>query len=200
MGRCFPPTPISSRGGGMRPSGPIHARLFDRSGDDPVAFRLRRARGAGSGRGAAWQGHHRRRNRRGGWRPIFRARHAARWAGPMSRSSARRRSRRATPPISAGFPHSSLALAAIVARALPQRRSIGQAAIFGGRSNVLLAGPVLLESRLVFVDITPAIFMVLLVGAVLLRRRLVVRGLVNRCPTCPTSTPCAPTAAGATRR
>jgi EAL domain-containing protein (putative c-di-GMP-specific phosphodiesterase class I) len=44
---------------------------------------------------------------------------------------------------------------------------------------VLLAGPAFLEARLIFVDITPALFVLLVISAVLTWRRFRVRGLVN---------------------
>ncbi|HET9810792.1 MAG TPA: EAL domain-containing protein [Sphingomicrobium sp.] len=43
----------------------------------------------------------------------------------------------------------------------------------------VLVGPAALESHLIFVDITPALFVLLTVGAVLLRRRFRKRGLVD---------------------
>jgi len=82
-------------------------------------------------------------------------------------------------PIYLGWLPAYLVALAIIGLALFRRRSIEQAALLVPALVAILAGPILLESRLVFFDITPALFAVLLVGGVLLRRRLVVRGLVN---------------------
>lgn len=68
---------------------------------------------------------------------------------------------------------------AVILVALFRRSAIQQAVILVGALAVLLAGPVLMESRLIFVDITPALFMVLMAGGILSWRRMVVRGLVN---------------------
>jgi EAL domain-containing protein (putative c-di-GMP-specific phosphodiesterase class I)/CHASE2 domain-containing sensor protein len=51
--------------------------------------------------------------------------------------------------------------------------------IFGGAAAALFLAPVPLEANLVFVDITPALFVILTVGSVLAWRGFRVRGLVN---------------------
>ena len=63
--------------------------------------------------------------------------------------------------------------------ALHRRRNGERLAILLVASAMLLFGPIPLESRLLFVDVTPGLFSVLVIGSVLLWRRLVVRGLVN---------------------
>ena len=63
--------------------------------------------------------------------------------------------------------------------ALRVRRNGVRLAVLLAASALLLFGPIPLESRLVFVDVTPGLFAVLVIGGVLLWRRLAVRGLVN---------------------
>ena len=70
----------------------------------------------------------------------------------------------------------ALALATFAAfRKSPKQQNL----IFGAGATVLLLGPTLLEARLIFVDITPGLFVVLTVGSVLAWRGFKVRGLVN---------------------
>jgi EAL domain-containing protein (putative c-di-GMP-specific phosphodiesterase class I)/CHASE2 domain-containing sensor protein len=68
---------------------------------------------------------------------------------------------------------------AAVAVAMFRRRSIEQAAILVVALAALLTVPVFLEARLIFVDITAALFLVLVIGGVLVWRGMVVKGLVN---------------------
>ena len=76
---------------------------------------------------------------------------------------------------------------ALPARARQSRRSPSCAASASrarisssaGTAAALLLGPVALEASLIFVDITPALFVVLTVGSVLAWRGFRVRGLVN---------------------
>ena len=51
--------------------------------------------------------------------------------------------------------------------------------VFSAAIAVVLGVPVYLEAHLIFVDITPALFVLLVVGGVLTWRRFRVRGLVN---------------------
>lgn len=54
-----------------------------------------------------------------------------------------------------------------------------QFAVIGASAVALLVGPAALESRLVFIDITPALLVLLTTAALLLRRRFRKRGLVD---------------------
>jgi EAL domain-containing protein (putative c-di-GMP-specific phosphodiesterase class I)/CHASE2 domain-containing sensor protein len=60
-----------------------------------------------------------------------------------------------------------------------RKRPAQRLAIFGTAIAAVLAGPVFLEAHLIFVDITPALFVLLVVGGVLTWRRYRTRGLVN---------------------
>jgi EAL domain-containing protein (putative c-di-GMP-specific phosphodiesterase class I)/CHASE2 domain-containing sensor protein len=60
-----------------------------------------------------------------------------------------------------------------------RRRASHRLTTFAAAVVLLLAGPVFLEAHLYFVDITPGLFVLLLVGGVLTWRRFRVRGLVN---------------------
>ncbi|CAN5179842.1 hypothetical protein BH24PSE1_BH24PSE1_10210 [soil metagenome] len=55
-----------------------------------------------------------------------------------------------------------------------------QLMLAGAAVGVLLLGPAMLESRLIFVDITPALFVLLVTAGVLLRRRFRKRGLIDQ--------------------
>ncbi len=72
-----------------------------------------------------------------------------------------------------------LASLAVTALALTRRSNPQQSLLIGGWAIALLFGPALLEMNLIFVDITPGLFVTIVVGAVLARRRLRHRGLVN---------------------
>jgi EAL domain-containing protein (putative c-di-GMP-specific phosphodiesterase class I)/CHASE2 domain-containing sensor protein len=67
----------------------------------------------------------------------------------------------------------------IVALALRRRSTAQQMMLLIGCATVLLLGPVPLEAHLVFLDVTPALFVVLIVSTVLFWRRFRSRGLVN---------------------
>jgi EAL domain-containing protein (putative c-di-GMP-specific phosphodiesterase class I)/CHASE2 domain-containing sensor protein len=69
----------------------------------------------------------------------------------------------------------------IAAAALGATRKRGgqSLAVFAAAIAAVLAVPALLEARLIFADITPGLFVLLLVGGVLTWRRFRVRGLVN---------------------
>jgi EAL domain-containing protein (putative c-di-GMP-specific phosphodiesterase class I)/CHASE2 domain-containing sensor protein len=64
--------------------------------------------------------------------------------------------------------------------AINRRKTRSQALLLGGSALGLLFGPALLEAKLIYLDITPALFVILWVGVVLLRRRFRQRGLVNQ--------------------
>jgi EAL domain-containing protein (putative c-di-GMP-specific phosphodiesterase class I)/CHASE2 domain-containing sensor protein len=63
--------------------------------------------------------------------------------------------------------------------ATKRRKFAERMAIFGGALAVLTVVPGLLEARLIFTDVTPGIFVLMLVAGVLGWRRYRVRGLVN---------------------
>ena len=70
----------------------------------------------------------------------------------------------------------ALALATLAAfRKKPKQQNL----IIGASAAVLLLAPAVLETRLIFVDITPGLFVILTVGSVLAWRGFRVRGLVN---------------------
>ncbi|MEO8141850.1 MAG: EAL domain-containing protein [Sphingomicrobium sp.] len=87
--------------------------------------------------------------------------------------------------LKAGDPHhlgwisSFFAALAAAALAIQRRRTLDRGIILASAFAVLLVGPLMLESRLIFVDVTPALFVVLVVSGAMLWRRLVVRGLIN---------------------
>ena len=86
--------------------------------------------------------------------------------------------KRGTPVYLGWVPGLLLGLAA-AGLALYCRRNGLRLAILLAASALLLFGPIPLESRLLFVDVTPGLFAVLVTGSVLFWRRLAVRGLVN---------------------
>ena len=63
--------------------------------------------------------------------------------------------------------------------ALSRKRLRARLLFLGASSAALLAAPTLLEANLIFVDITPALFVLLVVGTVLGWRRYRARGLIN---------------------
>lgn len=71
-----------------------------------------------------------------------------------------------------------LALGA-AAMALLRKRKIERYSLLGGATATLLVLPVLLEMRLIFLDVTPGLFVIFTVVAVLGWRRFRFRGLVN---------------------
>ena len=82
-------------------------------------------------------------------------------------------------PVYLGWFPAFLAALGAVALAVYSRKRTLTTAILAGTGLVLLAGPAALESRLVFVDVMPGIFVVLCVSGVLSWRRFRQRGLVN---------------------
>ncbi|MEO8619308.1 MAG: EAL domain-containing protein [Sphingomicrobium sp.] len=82
-------------------------------------------------------------------------------------------------PVSLGWIPAFLLALAIAAFATQRRHSRFQGLIVGGGAAAILLVPTLLEARLIFVDIAPALFVMLCVGSVLTWRRYRARGLVN---------------------
>src|SRR5438552_4768175 len=82
-------------------------------------------------------------------------------------------------PIDLGWiPGFLIAFASAIAAVL--RKRFGERlTIFTGASGILLIVPGFMESRLIFADVTPGLFMLLIVGTVLVWRRYRTRGLVN---------------------
>ena len=72
-----------------------------------------------------------------------------------------------------------LASLAISALAISRRRHLHQTLLITGWTVALLFGPAALEANLIFLDITPGLFVTLVIGAVITRRQLRHRGLVN---------------------
>ncbi|MEO7655647.1 MAG: EAL domain-containing protein [Sphingomicrobium sp.] len=82
-------------------------------------------------------------------------------------------------PVYLGWLPAFLVGLSAAALALYRRRNGERAAVLIVAFALFIVGPLLLESRLVFVDIVPGLFVLLGVAGGLLWRRLVVRGLVN---------------------
>jgi EAL domain-containing protein (putative c-di-GMP-specific phosphodiesterase class I)/CHASE2 domain-containing sensor protein len=88
-------------------------------------------------------------------------------------------------PIDLGWLPSFLAALAAAVFALRSRRLMTRIAILGASAAALLVLPVGLEARLVFLDITPGLFVLLFVGFALGWRRYRARGLVNEVSSLP---------------
>ena len=82
-------------------------------------------------------------------------------------------------PVDLGWIPLFLAALALIAFAVRQRSSPRQTLLLTCGAIVLLFGPVPLEARLIYLDVTPALFVLLVVSIVLFRRRVRSRGLVN---------------------
>jgi EAL domain-containing protein (putative c-di-GMP-specific phosphodiesterase class I)/CHASE2 domain-containing sensor protein len=82
-------------------------------------------------------------------------------------------------PLNIGWIPAFLFGLAAAAAALLRRRFTERLAIFSAGFGLLFAGPAVLEARLIFADITPGLFVLLIVAAVLGWRRYRARGLVN---------------------
>ena len=82
-------------------------------------------------------------------------------------------------PISLGWIPIFLVSLALAAVALYRRRPGDQAALLGGGILVFLFGPAVLEARLVYLDVTPALFVVITVSTVLFWRRFRAKGMIN---------------------
>ena len=67
----------------------------------------------------------------------------------------------------------------IATAAVRMRKPSRQILLLGGGALVLLFGPAALEARLIYLDITPGLFVVLVTSSALFWRRFRVRGLVN---------------------
>jgi EAL domain-containing protein (putative c-di-GMP-specific phosphodiesterase class I)/CHASE2 domain-containing sensor protein len=82
-------------------------------------------------------------------------------------------------PVNLGWIPLFLAALAVAALAVYQRRAVIQAALLGSAAFLTLLAPALLEARLMYLEVTPALFVVICVGSVLVWRRFRARGLVN---------------------
>jgi diguanylate cyclase len=82
-------------------------------------------------------------------------------------------------PVSAGWVPLFIFALLVAAVADRLRSSIKQGALMGGAAALLVFGPAVLEARLIFLDVAPALFVITTYGAVLVRRRFRQRGLVN---------------------
>jgi EAL domain-containing protein (putative c-di-GMP-specific phosphodiesterase class I)/CHASE2 domain-containing sensor protein len=82
-------------------------------------------------------------------------------------------------PVYLGWVPLFLAALAVAALAVYRRKGPLTAILLGGSVIALLIGPAFLESRLIFLDVTPGLFVILCVGSVLTWRRFRQRGLVN---------------------
>nr|MBA2770720.1 EAL domain-containing protein [Sphingomonas sp.] len=82
-------------------------------------------------------------------------------------------------PVQLGWIPAFLLALALAALALLWRRHRNQSWILGAATAVLLVAPIALEARLIFVDVTPGLFVILTVWAVLVRRRIRSGGLTN---------------------
>ena len=82
-------------------------------------------------------------------------------------------------PVSFGWVPALLAAFAVVALAIHRRRSVEQAGLLVSALLILVAGPIPLEANLYFIDVAPAIFVILVAGGSLFWRRAIIRGLVN---------------------
>ena len=82
-------------------------------------------------------------------------------------------------PISFGWIPAFLLALGIASFAALRKNRAHQSLVIGGGVATLLLAPAFLESRLIFFDITPGLFVILSVGSVLAWRRYRVSGLVN---------------------
>jgi EAL domain-containing protein (putative c-di-GMP-specific phosphodiesterase class I) len=82
-------------------------------------------------------------------------------------------------PLYLGWLPLFLAAIALSALALTRRTPSRQALVLTAAAVGLLVGPAFLEANLIYLDMTPALFVVLTIGAVLTRRRFRQRGLVS---------------------
>jgi EAL domain-containing protein (putative c-di-GMP-specific phosphodiesterase class I)/CHASE2 domain-containing sensor protein len=82
-------------------------------------------------------------------------------------------------PVNLGWLPLFLVALALVAVAIRQRSVARQTLLLTCGAGILLFGPVPLEARLIYLNVTPGLFVVLVVSIVLFRRRVRSRGLVN---------------------
>lgn len=82
-------------------------------------------------------------------------------------------------PYSAGW--WPLFLLAVAAAALSDRlrRPLHQAGVLGGTAALVTFGPAAVEAHLLYLEVAPALFVTIIYGGVLIRRRFRQRGLVN---------------------
>jgi EAL domain-containing protein (putative c-di-GMP-specific phosphodiesterase class I)/CHASE2 domain-containing sensor protein len=82
-------------------------------------------------------------------------------------------------PIDLGWLPLFLLSIGIAAFAIRRRSTAQQALLLTGGAAVLLLGPVPLEAHIIYLDVTPGLFVILMVGTLLFWRRFRSRGLVN---------------------
>lgn len=82
-------------------------------------------------------------------------------------------------PITLGWIPLFLASLALVAVALYRRRPGQQAALLGAGILLVLLGPTVSEAKLVYLDVTPALFVMITVSTVLFWRRFRAKGMIN---------------------
>lgn len=82
-------------------------------------------------------------------------------------------------PLSLGWVPAFIAALLVSFVAATRRNPSQQVLMLAGASVILLVVPIFLEVRLIYFDITPALFVLLVVSAALARRRYNVRGLIN---------------------
>ncbi|MEO5972060.1 MAG: EAL domain-containing protein [Sphingomicrobium sp.] len=82
-------------------------------------------------------------------------------------------------PVAIGWFPAFLVALALLSLILRRKTALAQNLLLGAATLTLLLGPALLEANLIFADVTPALFVVILVASVLTYRRFRTRGLVN---------------------
>ncbi len=82
-------------------------------------------------------------------------------------------------PIDLGWIPAFLLALGIAALAMSRKNPTHQNVIFGAAAATMLLGPAFSEARLIFADITPALFVILTCGSITAWRGFRVRGLVN---------------------
>jgi EAL domain-containing protein (putative c-di-GMP-specific phosphodiesterase class I)/CHASE2 domain-containing sensor protein len=82
-------------------------------------------------------------------------------------------------PVDLGWTPSFLLALIAAGAALLRRRLLERSVIFGGATAILFVAPVFMEARLIFADVTPGLFVLLVVGTALGWRRYRARGFVN---------------------
>jgi len=82
-------------------------------------------------------------------------------------------------PVDLGWGISLLFGIAAAALAVQRKKIVERLTVFAGAVSALLIVPGFLEAHLIFADVTPGIFVLLVVASVLVWRRYRVRGLVN---------------------
>ena len=83
-------------------------------------------------------------------------------------------------PVDLGWLPLYLAALSLAAYALLRAPHRHQLALVGVAMALVLFGPIAFESRLIFLDITPALFVLIATSALLVRRRFKARGLVDQ--------------------